>query len=249
MSLETAILLPARNEERGLPRVLPGCLRVARPEAILVVSDGSTDGTVAVAQAHGVGVLALSPGRGKGGALRAGFERLLGEGWDAIITIDGDGQHDPAVVPRFVEVAEREQAALVIGARPTSVSLPRRLANWSSSGLLSLASGQRVADAQSGYRLYRASLLREVSLTGEGFGFETDILVRALALRRRVAHVPIETIAADRPSHIDPVRDVVPMIAQHVTLAAKIAAMRAFRAGERETHATPGAPRTPGSSR
>ncbi|MFN0150817.1 MAG: glycosyltransferase family 2 protein [bacterium] len=229
MSAKLALLLPARNEEEGLPRVLPGCLRVASRANILVVDDGSTDATSIVAARYGVGVLTLSPGRGKGGALRAGFERLLGEGFDAIVTLDSDGQHDAAVVPQFAAVAESERADLVIGARPTSVSLPRRFANWASSGLLSAASGQRVLDAQSGYRWHRASLLREISLEGEGFGFETEILVRTLGLHRRIAHVPIATIAANRPSHIRPIRDVVPLMAQHVTLAMKIAVARSTR--------------------
>jgi len=229
MSLRFALLLPARNEEEGLPRVLPGCLRVAPRANILVVDDGSTDATSAVAARYGVGVLTLSPGRGKGGALRAGFERLLAEGFEAIVTLDADGQHDAAAIPAFAAAAESEAADLVIGARPTSVSLPRRFANWASSGLLSVASGQRVLDAQSGYRWHRASLLRDISLEGEGFGFETEILVRALALRRRIAHVPIATIAAARPSHIHPIRDVVPLMAQHVALAMKIAAARAMR--------------------
>jgi len=211
--------------------VLPGCLRVAPRANILVVDDGSTDATSAVASRYGVGLLTLSPGRGKGGALRAGFERLLGEGFEAIVTLDADGQHDPAAVARFAAVAESEHADLVIGARPTSVSLPRRFANWASSGLLSAASGQRVLDAQSGYRWHRASLLRAISLEGEGFGFETEVLVRTLALRRRIAHVPIETIAAMRPSHIRPIRDVVPLVAQHVSLAMKIALARAARRG------------------
>lgn len=221
-----AILLPAKNEEAGLPRVLPGCLLLRPPSAILVVDDGSTDGTSRTAESFGVPVLALRPGRGKGGALRAGFARLLAEGFDAVVTIDSDGQHDPSLIPLFVRAAE-EGADLVVGARAGAVSAARRIANWASAGALSIASGQRVRDAQSGYRLHTARLLRALPLTGERFEFETEVLAGALCRGFRVAFVPIPTLAADRPSHIHPVKDVVPLIAQHALLAVRILAARA----------------------
>ncbi len=224
--MNLALLLPARNEEEGLARVLPECLRRAPRDAILVVDDGSTDGTAEVAARAGVAVLSWRPGRGKGAALRAGFARLLAEGRDAIVTLDADGQHDPAEVPRFVAAAEESGADLVVGARADAVSRVRRLANRASAGLLSLASGQRVLDAQSGYRLYRARLLRDAPAGGDGFEFETEILARALAAGR-VAFVPIATIPARRPSHIHPLRDGLAIVARHVAVAATILTARA----------------------
>jgi glycosyltransferase involved in cell wall biosynthesis len=226
-----ALLLPARNEQEGLSRVLPECLRHVGAEAILVVDDGSTDGTAEVAAAHGARVHSNRPGRGKGAALRVGFEQLLAEGRDAIITLDADGQHDPAAIPRFVAAAQETGADLVVGARATSVSKARRLANWASAGLLSLASGQRVLDAQSGYRLYTARLLREAPSEGDGFEFETEILALALGGGRRVAFIPIPAIVARRPSHIHPIRDVVPIVARHLAVSARILGARSRARG------------------
>ncbi len=222
-----AVLVPARNEEEGLPRILPECVRQVGADSVLVVDDGSTDRTAEVAAGYGVCVLSLRPGRGKGGALRAGFDRLLGEGRDAIVTLDGDGQHDPSSIPLFIAEASASGADLVIGARAGAVSLARRFANWASAAFLSAALGHRVRDAQSGYRLYAARLLREASLSGEGFAFETEILAYAAA-GRGIAFVPIPLIAARRPSHIDPFRDVPAIVARHVTIAAT--ARRARRA-------------------
>lgn len=231
--MNVALLLPARNEEEGLGRVLPDCLRHVAAEAILVVDDGSTDRTAEVARAFGVRVRTRRPGRGKGAALKTGFEELLAEGCDAVITLDADGQHEPAAIPRFIEAAEERRADLVVGARPEAVSRVRRFANWASAGLLSLASGQRVLDAQSGYRLYTARLLREVPVTDAGFEFETEVLARALAGGRRVVFVPIPTIPARRPSHIHPIRDVIPIVARHLAVSARIlgARARAHRSG------------------
>jgi glycosyltransferase involved in cell wall biosynthesis len=223
--VNVALLLPARNEEEGLGRVLPACLRGAPADAILVVDDGSSDGTAEVAARAGVAVLSWRPGRGKGAALRAGFARLLAEGRDAIVTLDADGQHDPAEIPRFVAAATESGADLVVGARADAVSRVRRLANRASAGLLSLVSGQRVLDAQSGYRLYRARLLRDATSGSDGFEFETEILARALA-SGHVAFVPIATIPARRPSHIHPLRDGVAIVARHVSVAAAILGAR-----------------------
>jgi glycosyltransferase involved in cell wall biosynthesis len=232
--MNVALLLPARNEEEGLSRVLPQCAAHIARDAILVVDDGSTDGTAAAAARCGVRVLSLSPGCGKGAALRAGFETLLAEGRDAVITLDADGQHDPAAIPRLVAAAESTGADLVVGARDGAVSPLRRLANRASAGFLSLALGQRVADAQSGYRLYRANLLREAPLSGEGFAFETEILAHAAAAGRGLAFVPVPLIAARRPSHIHPIRDVASIVIRHLTaMAIARRARRARRSGTR----------------
>ena len=174
---------------------------------VLVVDDGSTDGTAATATAAGAAVVRLEPNRGKGGALQAGFRHALDAGFDAVITLDGDGQHDPDEIPRFAEASARTPAPdLVIGRRDFRDMPPmRRLANLLGSRAFSWAVGRDIPDNQSGYRLISRRLMAAMLDAREG-GFELEVEMIAVCVRDGFVldSVPIRTIYAGEPSHIRP---------------------------------------------
>ena len=196
-------IIPAHNEEARLGRVVAGAA-VRLP--VLVIDDGSTDATRAAAESAGAEVLRLVPNRGKGAALRAGFRAAIERGFEAVVTLDGDGQHDPAEIPSLLQSFRADRPDLVIGARDFGGMPPvRRLANTLGRKVLRLAVGEDLPDNQSGYRIVSRRLM-EASLASEepGFGFEVEMIVTCLRRGWRIEWVPIRTIYAGEASHIRP---------------------------------------------
>lgn len=191
----TVVLIPAFNAAASVRAVIQG-MRHALPGArVLVIDDGSSDGTGAVAADTADEVISLKVNQGKGAALRAGFARALELGAGVVLTADADGQHDPTYAPALI--AALEQADVVIGARQrtgTAMPLRRRLANSLSSAAISAFTGCRITDAQSGYRAIRADVLRRVQPTGDRYEFESAFLLLAGRAGFRVAEVSIPTI-------------------------------------------------------
>jgi glycosyltransferase involved in cell wall biosynthesis len=200
-------LIPGYQEG---PRIGAVVTEARRHLPVLVVDDGSTDDTAARAEAAGAVVLAQRPNQGKGAALRTGFRRALAEGYDAVITLDADGQHAPAEISRFLATyAGRPVEArpeLVIGQRDFRRMPPiRRLSNTLGGAAFSWAVGRRIPDNQSGYRLLGRRLMADMVDSREtGFEFEVEMI--AVCLRRGwpLAWVPISTIYAGEPSHVKP---------------------------------------------
>jgi glycosyltransferase involved in cell wall biosynthesis len=188
------------------PRIAAVALGAAAHLPVVVVDDGSTDDTAAQAEAAGATVIVQRPNQGKGAALRAGFRYALDHGAVAVVTLDGDGQHDPAEIPRFLDVFARGRPELVLGRRDFGSMPPvRRLANTLGGWVFSAAIGRRIADNQSGYRLVGRRLMTALLDSDEsGFEFEVEMIARCIALGLPMAEVPIRTIYAGEPSHIRP---------------------------------------------
>jgi len=201
-------LIPAYNEQNQIDKVVCGVLAQGLP--VLVVDDGSTDSTAARAESAGAMVLRQGKNQGKGRALRRGFAWALDQGYEAIITLDGDNQHDPAEIPRFLELAAREPFDLIIGARnfddmPWTRYTMNLLGRWTFSRLM----GRPMPDNQSGYR-WLSRRLAEATLAGEeeGYEFEVEMIVICLRHGYELGWVPIRTIYNGEPSHINHVRHV-----------------------------------------
>jgi glycosyltransferase involved in cell wall biosynthesis len=173
---------------------------------VLVVDDGSTDETAAVAYDAGAMVLLQAPNQGKGAALRAGFRRAITEGREAVVTLDADGQHDPADLPAFLDAFSRMRTDLIVGRRDFQQIPPvRRLANSLGTAVFSWAVGQPIPDNQSGYRLISRRLMEAVLESEEaGFEFEVEMITTCIRAGFPLAWVPIRTIYAGEPSHIRP---------------------------------------------
>jgi glycosyltransferase involved in cell wall biosynthesis len=204
----TAILIPALNAAHLVGPVVQASL--AQLPAVVVIDDGSNDGTVAAKE--GAQVLWHAQNLGKGAALRTGFAWALQHDYDAVITLDADGQHLPSEAGKFLAARAESGADLIIGGRAHHFRfmLPRRrIANQFSASSISIASGVTVTDSQSGFRLYSATLLRSIELHADGFDMESEVIVRAGRRGFRIVTIPIELGFVDgvATSHYKPVKD------------------------------------------
>lgn len=202
------VILPAYNEAA---RIAPVIEKAKEYLPVLVVDDGSRDDTAQVARAAGANVLLQKPNAGKGAALRAGFRQALQMGCEAVITLDADGQHDPAEIPAFIQRYGQHAADLIIGARNfNQMPFSRRLANWSGGLLFSWAMGQKIQDNQSGYRMISRRMMSALlNSTESGFEFEVEMIMRCLKNGWSLDWVPIRTIYADQGSHIRPGKHII----------------------------------------
>jgi glycosyltransferase involved in cell wall biosynthesis len=198
-------LVPGYQEGPRIATVVVGA-RAHLP--VVVVDDGSTDDTATQAEAAGATVLRQVPNAGKGAALRAGFRYALERDAEAVVTLDADGQHDPAEIPLFLAAFDAARPELIVGRRDFGSMPPvRRLSNTLGGWVFSAAVGRRVADNQSGYRLIGRQLMTALLDSDEsGFEFEVEMIARCIALGLPMTEVPISTIYAGEPSHIRPWR-------------------------------------------
>jgi len=197
------VLVPAFNEA---PRIGDVVRHALAHLPVLVIDDGSADATAAKAEAAGASTLVQHPNQGKGAALRAGFHWALERGFDAVVTLDGDGQHDPAAIPAFLAARAGADDALVIGCRDFRRMPPaRRLANSLGGRAFSWAVGREIPDNQSGYRLIDRRLMVALLASREaGFAFEVEMITTCIRGGWPMAWVPIRTIYSGEPSHIRP---------------------------------------------
>ena len=197
-------LIPGYNEGPRIAAVVRGALAHL---PVLVVDDGSADDTADAARAAGATVIEQRPNQGKGAALRAGFRRALADAADAVLTLDADGQHDPAEIPALLSAwAAEPRPDLVIGRRNFRAMPPiRRLSNVLGGRALSWAVGRPIPDNQSGYRLVSRRIMEATLGSDEhGFEFEVEMITMCIRLGGTIAWVPIRTIYAGQPSHIRP---------------------------------------------
>ena len=208
--LNYCIIIPAFNEEKHIVSVVKKCLGVSK--AVIVVDDGSSDNTAAAAFDARARVLRYNRNAGKAAALAIGFKYAIENNFDYVITLDADGQHDPAEIPRFLEAASAGDADIVIGTRMGSTGkmpFQRRLTNLASSKILSYITRQRITDSQTGYRMIKRSVIENVKMEKAGFQGESEFLIKAARKGFIIREVPISTIYADEKSKINPVKDVV----------------------------------------
>jgi len=210
MSEKTVVLIPAYNASRTIGDVVKACREVV--SNVVVIDDGSGDDTAAAAKSAGADVVSHPKNRGKGGALKSGFAWALEHGYEAVITLDADGQHLPREIPKFLRARDETRADLIIGGRAHLFGemLPRRrLANRFSAWSIAMASGAHITDSQSGFRLYSANLLRNVRLRTDGFDMESEVIVHAGRGGFKVLTIPIDLGFVDgiSTSHYKPLKD------------------------------------------
>jgi glycosyltransferase involved in cell wall biosynthesis len=205
--MHISIVLPAKNESEGLQRTLPA-LRQAFPTAeVIVVDDGSTDDTAAVATQLGARVLSSPYSMGNGAAIKRGARAASG---DVIVFMDADGQHDPNHISLLLERLQQGYD-MVVGARNSGgqASVGRGLANALYNRLASWMTGHKVLDLTSGFRAVRASKFREfLHLLPNGFSYPTTSTMAFFRSAYPVTYVPIEVARrVGTNSHIRPLRD------------------------------------------
>jgi glycosyltransferase involved in cell wall biosynthesis len=203
-----AVVVPAYQVASSVSTVVSGIRRALPGAAIIVVDDGSTDGTAAAA-ATGVGaatVLVHDRNQGKGAALIEGIGRAVADGAEIVATMDADGQHAPEWLPRLVAPLQSQEADLVLGARARGGTMPlaRRATNWLSARVASRVAGSRIPDAQTGYRAFTrkvAVALQPCLESYRGYDYEAVFLLAALRAGYRVVSIEVPTIYASAPSH------------------------------------------------
>ena len=196
--MKVAVVIPAYNEAATIRDVVQRAL--AQLQEVIVIDDGSTDGTAAAVADLPVTLIANPQNLGKGASLWRGFALALTEGADAVITLDGDAQHRPEDIPRLIAAAIDHPGRIIIGARlwdkhkvPPLRYFGNRFANF----WVAWAAGCPVADSQSGFRLYPASLLKYVEVAhgpAARFAFESEILIEAGRAGVRSLAVPIAAL-------------------------------------------------------
>jgi uncharacterized protein (DUF2062 family) len=205
------VIVPVYNHASTLRGVVEGVLRVHAD--VLVVDDGSTDDLARAIEGLPVRVVRHTQKRGKGAAIMTACREAAAVGMTHILTIDADGQHDPAEIPSFLQQAASSPTAILVGKRdftaphvPAASRFGRSFGNF----WLRIQTGVRIGDIQSGYRLYPVAVLMALPLTERGYAFEVEVLVRAAW-----AGVPLRDIevtvyyppAGERVSHFHAVRD------------------------------------------
>lgn len=201
-------IIPAYEAAHLVGDVVRGALQHL---PVLVVDDGSSDDTSGAAREAGARVVRQEPNQGKGAALKRGFQQALDGDYDAVLTLDADGQHDPVEIPAFLGAWRSGAPDLVIGARDFSqMPLVRRVSNTIGRWSLSRAVGRDIPDNQSGYRMLSRRLVIEMLSSGEsGFEFEVDMVLTCLRRDWPIEWVPIRTIYEGKGSHISPVDHVI----------------------------------------
>ena len=203
--LKVALLIPVYNADKTIGQLIQS-INYSRKD-IIIVDDGSTDSTFKVVKDTGVVVLRHTSNLGKGQAHRTGFKYAVEQGYDYVITLDGDGQHLPQELHRFFDKIEKTRKDIIIGERYRSLSnMPflRYGTNLITSFVVSFLSHKRIKDAQSGYRAISAKVMKGVPLTTSHFDTESEILIRAARLGYSIGAVPISTIYLSHESKIRP---------------------------------------------
>lgn len=209
---DLAIIIPAYKEAENLAQLLPKVKQQCPAAELIVVDDGSPDQTSQVATAHGARVLRLTPNRGKGGALKAGFGIATAK---YIVQIDADGQFLPEEIPRFVD-ALNAGADVVFGSRfvrgsaiePGAMAWENNIAHRVICWAGWLASGIRVHDVMAGFKAWRRECALAMDLQSPHFGYEAETLVRAGQLGYKLAEVPVSfRYRAKGASNVHKLRD------------------------------------------
>jgi glycosyltransferase involved in cell wall biosynthesis len=208
------IAIPCYQGAARIGDVVRGARATGLP--VVVVDDGSSDGSGELAARAGALVLRHPANHGKGAALATAFAHAVRQNAAAVLTMDADGQHDPAEIPRLVAAHAQAPHALVVGVRsfaPTEMPRRSRIGNRISTWWISKFAGRPHSDTQSGFRVYPRALFGSVKLISRKFDTETELLLRAAKLGVPLVEVGIATIyTPDRVTHFHGFRDTLRVI-------------------------------------
>ena len=218
MGMETSsrilVLIPCYMEAGYIGEIVAEVKKMNFP--VVVVDDGSADNTAQEAKAGGAAVIRHEANKGKGAAIITGIAYAVENDYDLIITLDGDKQHNPNEIDRFVKKYNEEKPHLIIGSRMNNTKdmpIIRRIINRLMSSLISKIAGQKISDTQSGYRLISKDAMPVVmECCSSGFSAESEIILNLAYRGFNICEVPISTIYTNGKSKIRPVRDTLKFI-------------------------------------
>ena len=202
------VVLPAYNEAENIRDVIRAIKALHLD--VLVVDDGSEDDTYLVAAKEQAYLIRHPRRTGKGASLKDGIDYAIRNGYNTIITMDADGQHDASDIPAFLNKVNETGSSVVVGNRmdnPIGMPLIRILTNKFMSFIISGICKQKIPDTQCGYRLFKKEALEELQIEAQKFEVDSEVLIKVAQRGQKIESVPIRSIYADEVSKIRPIRD------------------------------------------
>jgi len=202
-------VIPAYNASSTIGSVITGALK--HVHEVFVVDDGSSDSTATIASEAGAEVIVINRNRGKGNALKVLFQKAMEAGYDAVVSMDADGQHDPEEISLFISAHALYPDDIIVGSRmheKEKIPMARYNSMHVARFYISLAANQFIEDTQCGFRLYPLSLIKKIRLTTERYVTETEILMKAGDSGSIIRFVHVKAIYGDNNSHFRPIMDV-----------------------------------------
>jgi len=206
--MRICVIIPTYNESQAIADLIKQVKRSGLE--VIIIDDGSVDDTVKIATACGAEVLTNSRNMGKGASLIKGYNFALECGFDAVISMDGDGQHSPDDLSAFMRKAQSSQSVLIIGNRmgmTRGMPALRVATNYMMSKFISLMVKQCIPDTQCGFRLVKKELLEKIDLSTSKYETESEVLIKAAHLGFKIESIPVKTIYSGAKSRINPFVD------------------------------------------
>lgn len=196
--MKTVAVIPAYNEATRISAVVRGAKQYV--DSVIVVVDGSTDTTEAVAREEGAIVIRHAENCGAGAATMTGLEAARRLGYSIAVTLDADGQHATADIPRLIETLKKENADLVIAnrfGRKNTIPFIRRVANTIGNLVTFFATGIYLPDTQCGFKAFSPKALSEIELKMSGFEFCTEVIREASKNRWKIVSIPSKVVYSE----------------------------------------------------
>lgn len=220
--MKNCILIPSYNEAGTIGAITKELK--SRGLTVYVVDDGSTDETAGIAAREGAVVIAHSKNKGKGASLIEGFGRILKEDFDAVLIMDGDGQHATGDVDNFFKKMAEAGADIVIGNRmldTTSMPITRKIANRIMSRIISKMCKEDIPDTQCGFKLIKRNVLESIKFEFPNFEIESEIILKAVRKGFKIESVPVKTVYRNEMSKIKPIFDTIRFVSFLIKMANK----------------------------
>ena len=209
--MRVCVLIPSYNGEGTIGSIVKAIKELGLD--VMVIDDGSTDATEKCASENGAIVMRHPTNLGKGASLKEGFDFIVRKtNFDTVIIMDGDGQHDPGDIQKFLSRARERGDDIIVGNRMAitgDMPIIRVVTNRCMSMLLSVICKQRIPDTQCGFRLIRRKVLKSVKLVSDKYDMESELLIKASRARFKISSVPIIAIYRDELSRINPIKDTI----------------------------------------
>ncbi|MFA6129636.1 MAG: glycosyltransferase family 2 protein [Candidatus Omnitrophota bacterium] len=206
--MHTCVIIPTYNEAKAIAGLIEQIHKIGLKA--IIIDDGSSDDTVKISQAFGAEVLRNPSNTGKGASLIKGYAFAVSQGFDAVISMDGDGQHSADDIKSFIQKAESSDCGIIVGNRMAmtkNMPLLRIGANHFMSWVISIIAKQHIPDTQCGFRLVKREVLQKMDLSTTKYETESEILIKASRLGFKIESVPVKTIYSGQKSRINPFLD------------------------------------------